>query len=193
MQTLAAKEQRTDPSLQLHLTQAYKLFSDLCGSLAEKIPFLKVNDKDIEKLEKMYKTHPPDIYEFAKKYVFPAVTLHPRKLASTPYNLENMFMETQGFTGTPWNALTFPQRLETLRDRIQRAKPKESSGKTALQCMNYPLRNLGLYPRHRKPAASRPLSCLHRCGGGLEWGRQSNSRCRTPKNTACRYQRDPLL
>ncbi len=119
MQKQAMSELRVDSSRQLQDTQGYKAFLDLCGigtSYSINIPFLRANDNDIAKLEELYKAHPPDIYSFAKKYIFPAVRMHTRKLTSTPYALFQLFKETQGFTGTPWNYHTFPQGIETLRD-----------------------------------------------------------------------------
>ncbi len=126
MQNQAVREQNTDPTLPLEQTEAFKAFCELCGRGTPSevlIPFLRTNDDDISKLARMYKKQPPDIYGFAKKYVFPAVTMHHRKLASTPYALGKMFKETQGFTGTPWNYKTYPQGLDTLRDM-------QSAGKT---------------------------------------------------------------
>ncbi len=88
------------------------------------LPFLGLNDEDIAKLAKAFRDDPPDLYSFAKKFLLPAVIMHGRKLSSTPYTLVNMFFEVQGFTGTPWNSLTYAKSLQTLRDRY-------SAGKTA--------------------------------------------------------------
>lgn len=111
----ALNEQKLDHKLSLTDTQAYKEFLKLCGDKIS-IPFLKTEDSDIEKLVNIYKTDPPEPYEFAKTYLFPAVTMHGRKLASTPFTLANFFAESQGFTGTPWNSATYPKNLQTIRD-----------------------------------------------------------------------------
>jgi hypothetical protein len=121
LQSRAVLEQREDPDLPLEKTLAYMEFQELCGGVS--IPFLGTKAKDIAKLAESYRQKPPNLYQFAKKYLFPAATLHPRKLTSTPYTLDGLFLETQGFTGTPWNARTYPGRLQLVRD-------PNSAGKT---------------------------------------------------------------
>jgi hypothetical protein len=122
----ALKEQKEDPSLSTQETKAYKEFLDLCGGEAAyrvTAPFFQVSTSDIKRIVNMYKQHPADMFQFAKRHLFPSATQHARKLTSTSFTLANMFEETQGFTGTPWNAPTYPSHLVTLRD-------PESAGKT---------------------------------------------------------------
>lgn len=120
LQSRAERERKANPMLELQKTQAYAEFRSLCGGLA--VPFLKINDKDIAQVAALYKEDRSLIYPFAKKYLFPAVKLHSRKLTSTPYTLCNMFSQVQGFTGTPWNSKTYPDQLETLRDPLSAGK-----------------------------------------------------------------------
>ena len=117
----ALNEMKDDPTLALPKTEAFKEFTELCGG--EGIPFWQANDKDIERLVKMYQDKPPNLYEFAKKYILPAASQHPRKFTSTSFSLFNMFLITNGFTGTPWNEATFPKGIKTVRD-------PNSAGKT---------------------------------------------------------------
>lgn len=111
----ALKEQRENPSLALQDTHGYKEFLKLCGDELT-LPFLNIRDADIELLEKAYRKNPPDPYEFARKYLFPALTMNTRKLASTSFTLVNLFLETQGFTGTPYNSKTYAKLLELIPD-----------------------------------------------------------------------------
>lgn len=123
MQENSAKERDDDRTLSLEQTQGYKDFQALVGGKVS-IPFLNTSDADIDALAKAFVETPPDLYAFAKKFLFPAVMMNVRKLTSTPYTLVNLFKEVQGFTGTPWNSLTYAKSLLTLRDRY-------SAGKTA--------------------------------------------------------------
>lgn len=121
MRERSTKELQADPTLQLDQTQGYKDFSELCkGKIS--MPFRHTTDSEIEELAKRYKDDSQGIYTFAKKFLFPAVAMHRRKLTSTPYTLESMFKEVQGFTGTPWNNKTYPKNLEVLRDKFSAGK-----------------------------------------------------------------------
>lgn len=121
MQSRATREQKANSRLPLNETQGYKEFSALCGDKIE-IPFLKVSDRDIEKIVDVYKDNPFHIYAFAKKYLFPDVKIYKRKLTSTPYTLFNMFFQAQGFTGTPYNQKTYPKAAEIKRDKLSAGK-----------------------------------------------------------------------
>lgn len=47
----------------------------------------------------------------ARHLAAPTITQAPRKLSNTPYDLVDASGHVQGFSGTLWNATTFPQRL----------------------------------------------------------------------------------
>ncbi len=121
MQNSAAKEQADDRGLLLQETQGFKDFQELLGGKLD-LPFLGLKDGDIIKLAETYRDNPPDLYAFAKKFLLPAVMMHGRKLSSTPYTLVNMFLEVQGFTGTPWNSSTYAKALQTIRDLYSAGK-----------------------------------------------------------------------
>ena len=122
LQQQARKEQTINPRLPLTETKAYREFRDIVGHDAD-VPFFNTPASTIQEVADKLKQHHPNKYAFAKKYLFPDVTIHPRKLTSTPYTLVNMMAETQGFTGTPYNSDTYPRQLQTLRD-------PQSAGKT---------------------------------------------------------------
>lgn len=125
MQMRVLKEQKANPDRPLEDTKGYRDFEALCADV--KLPqlahsFLYITPHEIEKLVHACQKNPPDLYAFAKKHLFPSVTLYPRKLASTPFSLAELFQEVQGFTGTPWNHKTFPNQLETSRDKLSAGK-----------------------------------------------------------------------
>lgn len=113
MQYRAKKELKSNSRLELKDTEGFREFQELCCKKVT-LPFLKCNAKDIAKLVKVYKEDPSLIYNFAEKYL--EGKLQPQKFASTPYSAVGMFLETQGFTGTPYNRKTFDKKLEVVRD-----------------------------------------------------------------------------
>lgn len=121
LQVRSEKELKANPMLPLQKTQAYQEFVKLCG-LGLSLPFLKIRDHEIKKIAENYQKHPELKYDFAKKYLFPAATIHPQKITSTPYTLQKMFCQVQGFTGTPWNNKTYSNELTTLRDPLSAGK-----------------------------------------------------------------------
>ncbi len=141
MQSSAAKEMAEDRSLLLQQTDGFKKFQELLGDRVS-LPFLKINDADFAALAKIYREDPPDLYAFAKKFLLPAVTIHDRKLTSTPYTLVNMFFETQGFTGTPWNSATYAKTLQTLRDLYSAGKTQGIIWKNSQTVHSLPSSNL---------------------------------------------------
>lgn len=123
LQTKAYQEMKSDKSLKLQNTHAYKLFVKLCGDGELMVPFLKANQSDFEKIAQLYKNAPDKIKKFAKRYLFPHIKLHPAKIVSASYSLDSLFLEIKGFTGTPWNRATYPKRIEAIMD-------EQSAGKT---------------------------------------------------------------
>ena len=121
LQVRSEKELKANPMVPLQKTQAYQEFVKLCGP-GISLPFLKIRDHEINEIAENYRKHPELRYDFAKKYLFPAVTIHPQKITSTPYTLQKMFCQVQGFTGTPWNNKTYSNDLTTLRDPLSAGK-----------------------------------------------------------------------
>lgn len=116
-----------DPTTKIEETEGYNNFMALCSPCSEEekksFSFLTLTDNDITTIVNSYKKNPDKIYNFAKKYLFPLVAMHKDKLDSTSFNLASLFLEVQGFTGTPWNSKTFPRQLELVPD-------PNSAGKT---------------------------------------------------------------
>lgn len=115
------KERAANPRLLPHQTKAYREFITIIGE-DSKLSLEHVTDEQIQEVALRLKQHHPNRYEFAKKYLFPDVKIHPRKLTSTPFILTNLFLQVSGFTGTPWNHLTYPMFLQLLRDELSAGK-----------------------------------------------------------------------
>ncbi|MBA3603316.1 MAG: DUF3638 domain-containing protein, partial [Parachlamydiaceae bacterium] len=122
LQIGAEYERQLSVGMSLKETHGYKEFLNICGN-ALNTPFLDCTNEDLDALAAAYKQDHNKIYPFAKKYLFPEVKLHELKLSSSPFSLYNMFLEVQGFTGTPYNSATYPLGIETIRD-------PNSAGKT---------------------------------------------------------------
>lgn len=112
LRTQALRELREDKSLKLEDTQAGQAFRTLCGedcrfSLFSVKPeeLAATINQDMRKKLKLIRT-----------VILPEITFKPLSLSANPQIFNFLFESVTAFTGTPWNADTYPQRLRIESD-----------------------------------------------------------------------------
>ena len=121
LQSKALQERAQHPERVLEDTGAYREFMELCGT-SGKWPFLKCPEEDLIALTKALNAtrHLPSkdnrLMAFIRKFALPEVKVHPAKLSINAQGLVDLFLQTQGFTGTPWNSDTFHEKITLLPD-----------------------------------------------------------------------------
>ena len=134
----AKEEIRDDSDLKYSDTTAYKEFVELFGK-EHGGKFISASDSDIESLCKSINQKPSTLFIYLKRYIFPKVKIYTKTLNSSPYSLFDMFAKVQGFTGTPWNTMTWPDPVSwdapvkstsAIKPATEALKAKGVDGKT---------------------------------------------------------------
>lgn len=92
---------------------AYQDFLDLNHDVIT-TPFYKVGLEDCKLLASYYKEHPDLLDAFMRRHLFSQIKMYPSHLTSTLYTLARFFKNIIGFSGTPYNSMTYPDKLETI-------------------------------------------------------------------------------
>jgi hypothetical protein len=90
---------------------AYKEFLELTGAEADRYHLTKLTEKDKAEIIRQINGDRYIQRKFLKAYVLPAIRFHQRKLNSNAQMLGRFFNEKDGFSGTLWNADTFPKEV----------------------------------------------------------------------------------
>lgn len=116
MQQEAIQEMQHDPSKQLEETQAHQKFMALCGNDKRYRLFTSGQqlDQSVDHLLEKVNSDTGLKLHFANSYVAPTIVKHTHLLNTNPQLFGFLFKQLSGFTGTQWNADSFPERLQTI-------------------------------------------------------------------------------
>lgn len=116
MQQEAIQEMQHDSSKQLEETQSHQKFMALCGDDKRYRLFTSGQqlDRAVEHLLEKVNSDTRLKLHFAKSYVAPTIVKHTHLLNTNPQLFGFLFKQLSGFTGTQWNADSFPERLLTI-------------------------------------------------------------------------------
>ncbi|MBS0626727.1 MAG: DUF3638 domain-containing protein, partial [Verrucomicrobia bacterium] len=109
-------------SINLCDTKEYNKFFDITGASLERI-----YHKDpvvMKKTLDYLKNHPEKRLELEKFFILKHVGINLNYYRSNPHSFYDLFLRRKGFTGTPWNHLTYP---EPLRNNMLLQKGLEGS------------------------------------------------------------------
>lgn len=96
-------------------TNAYREFMEVFGHT---LPFtLKpCSNSDIDLIFDAMARNNILAIRYVRRYLFPRLQIHTKKLNSGPHDFVAMFSKMLGFTGTPWNRDTYHPTIETVLD-----------------------------------------------------------------------------
>lgn len=100
---------RRYPSLQLEQIIAFQRLKELYP----KASGFELNEKELEEMREHINSSYKFKIEMIRKYFLPLVQIYKHRLSSNPQTFKHLFDTLLGFTGTMWNAETFPTGLET--------------------------------------------------------------------------------
>jgi hypothetical protein len=92
-------------------TTAYKEFLLIVENFAEDFHLSKLSDDDKKTIIKIINDHYKKQRCFLKSYILPTIPCYTRKLNSNAHMLARFFHNVLGFSGTLWNADTYPNKL----------------------------------------------------------------------------------
>lgn len=116
LQEKAKEERECDPSLKNSDTVSYKELQWLCDNYKDDLTDLLLNchEADAARIaNKLNKTRDHRFFNYVKRYVLSEIRFQPETLSNDSLDLVEMFNGVQGFTGTPWNAVTYHPDLIT--------------------------------------------------------------------------------
>ena len=94
--------------------QSYQEFAALVGKEVQRYHLAKLGTQDKTEIVKQINSDRTAQRTFLKANVIPAIRFHQRKLNSNAQMVARFFHEVIGFSGTLWNADTFPNMLQPL-------------------------------------------------------------------------------
>lgn len=133
LKTDAASEKLRRDLPTLDDTAGYKAFLQLCGDDKElrEINFSVCSEADCkkiaDKINESRKIDPERFLTLITEQILPCIKVFPKQITSNSIDLVNMFKSAVGFTGTPWNLVTYPQMMRSNTKTIEGLE-----GKTAV-------------------------------------------------------------
>jgi hypothetical protein len=103
-------------ALPVHKTRAYADFLELCGGDAS-YNLMRCGGSEMAKIAVSVKSSHNALFKFLRSFVYPHIVSHEEKLSANALTLTDMFSEVQGFTGTPWNQITYHNKLDTYPEK----------------------------------------------------------------------------
>lgn len=82
----------------LEHTAAWSNYQKLCGD--SKLPFLKLNNHQLNQLEKIVNANPATRLLFVRMAILPQMVVYNKKISSNSHNFASFFQKLSGFSGT---------------------------------------------------------------------------------------------
>ena len=128
LRNTALQELKEDPTKTLEDTTSHQNFIKLTGNDSSLSLF--GSDAIIEKIQLNINQNLSLKLDFFKKYIAPEIRSHAKTLSINSQMFNFLFSNLNAFTGTQWNADTFPERLNIVSDEM-------ITGKTLSLLWNY--------------------------------------------------------
>ncbi|MCH9633185.1 MAG: hypothetical protein S4CHLAM6_15380 [Chlamydiae bacterium] len=91
----------------------FSLFEEI-KALYPDVKTLPLTADEIKKVCQDLNSSPDKKLKFINKYLLPNIRNYPQKVSVNAQSFKWLFSKITGFTGTMWNAETFPERIETV-------------------------------------------------------------------------------
>lgn len=114
LQESAMRELR-EKEISLEESESYEIFARVTNGKG-KLSMLQISDDEVDRFVASLNETPQAKLRFITQFILPKIEIYDQKFSSNPHDLCDLFANVQGFTGTLWNAKSFPTRMRPMRE-----------------------------------------------------------------------------